>query len=152
MLACLSVYLSASYDLSPWCSDSFCVYSRAVGSATPAGSRCSGVLMTVCFQMVIKVAPLCPGLFLVEAQHNRAQLAADQLALPTYPRVRVLLPLLTSSFILFFFIFHYPSCHHRHHCCFAPSSPAVSASQDNKVSVCKYAGLPLHTESDAAIV
>lgn len=36
------------------------------------------------FQMVIRAAPLCPGLFLIEAQRSRAQLGADQLALPTY--------------------------------------------------------------------
>lgn len=53
-------------------------------SATPAGTRCSGVLMIVCLQMVIRAALLCPGLFLIEAQHSRAQLGADQLALPTY--------------------------------------------------------------------
>lgn len=36
------------------------------------------------FQMVIRAAPLCPGLFLIEAQRSRAQPGADQLALPTY--------------------------------------------------------------------
>lgn len=52
-------------------------------SATPAGSRCSGVLMIVCFQMLIRAAPLRPGLFLIEALQSAAQLAADQLAVPT---------------------------------------------------------------------
>lgn len=39
--------------------------------------------MIVCFQMLIRAAPLRPGLFLIEALQSGAQLAADQLAVPT---------------------------------------------------------------------
>lgn len=39
--------------------------------------------MIVCFQMLIRAAPLRPGLFLIEGLQSGAQLAADQLAVPT---------------------------------------------------------------------
>lgn len=39
--------------------------------------------MIVCFQMLIRAAPLRPGLLPIEAPQSGAQLAADQLAVPT---------------------------------------------------------------------
>lgn len=65
------------------------------------------------FQMVIRAAPLCPGLFLIEAQRSRAQLGADQLALPTY---------LPESCWRHLFD-HHPSRHRQHYFCFAPLPP-----------------------------
>lgn len=111
--------------------------------------------MIVCFQMVIRAALLCAGLFLIEAWQNRAQLAADQLALPTY------LPECCCSHWRHLF-YHYRSLTSLLFCPLGSCSQCQPSPREVEylfkliircLSVClKYAGLPLCTDSDAAIV